>query len=272
MSSGVGWAVDLTMAFSKYVIRRAFGVGSMLALAGLVASGCALTAPEPGGTVHVADIINSVKCGLAEALQSEAGRRRLPGTIAQVELQLKVVDARSLGVNSPSTATPLVLGWFGPAVLPTLSGSNQQSFTVDTIIDLSYRLDAPNITACTAAGVDREDKFGFARWLGDIIAGLSKVSANGPKGSLDRLVYDANFAVTRSGSIGGSVQVVFLSASASADRSRADTQHLRIVISNSNAASGIATNAVDGAPVARGVPLKQVGPIPSLSASPPAQR
>jgi hypothetical protein len=247
-------------------------LGALAAIGALV-SGCALTAPMPGGTVHVADIINSVKCGLADALVSEAGRRRLPGTIAQVELQLKVVDARNLGVNSPSTATPLVLAWFGPSIIPTLSASNQQSFTVDTMINLTYRLDAPNISACNAAGVDRQDRFGFARWLGDIVAGLSKVSATGPRGSLDRLTYDANFAVTRAASVGGSINVVLLSASASADRARADTQRLKIVITNANAAAGIASSDPGAVPATRAaVPLKRIGPIPNLSSSPPAQR
>ena len=257
------------MAFGNQAIRRGLRVGSMLALAVGVLSGCALTAPEPGGTIHVADIINSVKCGLAEALNSEAGRRRLPGTIAQVELQLKVVDTRSFGASSPSA--PTIFAWFGPAILPTLSGTNQQAFTVDTIIDLTYRLDAPNVSVCSTAGIDTQDKFGFARWLGDILSGLSKVSPQGPKGSLDRIVYDAAFSVTREGSVGGSVKVVFIDAGASVSRSRADTQHLKIVITNSGAASGIASS-LDGAPVSRGVPLKQAGAIPNLSSSAPAQR
>ena len=237
-----------------------------LALAGSLAlNACALPAPEPGATVHVADIINSVKCGLADAMQSDAGRRRLPGTIAAVELQLKVVDTRTLGVSSPTATTGLViLSWLGPTVLPTLSASNQQSFTVDTTIDLTYKLDAPNVTVCAAPGVNLQDRFGFARWLGDIVAGLSKVSPNGPKGTLDKLTYDATFAVTRAGSVGGSVQVVFLSAGANADRNRADTQHLRIVISGPKSV----VSTVEGVPVT-GV---STGGVPSLSSSGAAPR
>ena len=245
------------MAFRRVAIGRALALGSMLAL-----TGCALTAPSPGDVVAVADIINSVKCGLAQALQSEAGQRRLPGTIATVELELKVVDTRSFGASSPSRIGPVIFAWYGPTVLPALSASNQQSFTVDTIINLTYRLDGPNVTVCTAAGVDTSDRFGFARWLGDVIAGLSKVSLQGPKGSLDRLTYDATFAVTREGSAGASVKVVFLDAGANISRSRADTQRLKIVISGPNA---VATSL-------EGTRASQSGPIQSLSRAPPAPR
>ncbi|HXF55196.1 MAG TPA: trypco2 family protein [Hyphomicrobiaceae bacterium] len=224
-------------------------------------AGCStLKAPEPGGVVQVADIINSVKCGLAEALQSEAGRRRLPGTIATVELQLKIVDTRSFGASSPSRG-PFVFAWQGPLVLPALSGSSEQSWAVDTTINLTYRLDAPNVTVCRADGVDRRDRFGFARWLADIIAGLSRVSLEGPRGSLDRLTYDATFAVTREGGVGGSLKVVFLDAGLEASRGRADTQRLRIVISGPNA---IATS-LDGVARSRSAPA-----IPNLSTARPS--
>jgi hypothetical protein len=224
-------------------------------------AGCAtLPVPEQADVVLVAEIINSVKCGLAQALQSEAGRRRLPGTIATVELELKLVDTRSFGASSPSRG-PFIFAWQGPLVLPSLSASSQQSWTVDTTINLTYRLDAPNVTLCRAEGIDTQDKFGFARWLGDVISGLSKVSLEGPRGSLDRLTYDATFAVTREGGAGGSVKVVFLDAGVNANRSRADTQRLRIVISGPNA---IATS-LDGATRARGALS-----IPSLSSARPA--
>ena len=255
------------MVFARTAVLRGLGLGCALGLAG-----CALTAPEPGGVIEVADIINSVKCGLAQALESDAGRRRLPGTIANVELQLKVADTRSAGINSPSTVGPVIIGWYGPLVIPTLTASNQQSFTVDTTINLTYKLDGANASVCAAAGVDTQDKFGFARWLGDVISGLSKVSLQGPRGSLDKLTYDATFAVTREGTAGGSVKVVFLSASASAGAGRADTQHLKIVITNATAASAIASSA-DGTPVVtRALTPAQVRAIPNLSASPPAQR
>jgi len=224
-------------------------------------AGCStLKPPEPAGVVQVADIINSVKCGLAEALQSEAGRRRLPGTIATVELQLKIVDTRSFGASSPSRG-PFVFAWQGPLVLPALSGSSEQSWAVDTTINLTYRLDAPNVTVCRVEGVDRHDRFGFARWLADIIAGLSRVSLEGPRGSLDRLTYDATFAVTREGGLGGSLKVVFLDAGLEASRGRADTQRLRIVISGPNA---VATS-LDGVARSRGAPA-----IPNLSTARPS--
>jgi hypothetical protein len=257
-------AIKLVSAFHKLPVWRVLGLGGCLAL-----GGCAgLTAGEPAATVHVADIINSVKCGLGHALQSEAGRRRLPGTIATVELQLKVVDMRTAGANSPSATGPVIFGWYGPLALPTLSAEYDQSFTVDTIIDLTYRLDGPNVSVCNAAGVDLQDKFGFARWLGDVVAGLSKVSPQGPKGSLDKLTYDATFAVTRSGSGGASVQIVFINAGASVGKTRADTQHLKIVITGPN---GIVSN-VAGISAVQGVSAKQVGPIPNLSTSAPAGR
>ena len=252
-------------------LARRQSIGIWLGLSCLAAvGGCALQAPEPGGVIHVADIINSVKCGLAEAMLSEPGQRRLPGTVATVELQLKVVDTRSFSASTPSASAPAVFPWFGPVVLPNLAGSNQQSFAVDTIIDLTYRLDAPNVQACNAPGVDRQDKFGFARWLGDIIAGLASVSLQGPKGSLDKLTYDATFAVTREGTVGGSVKVVFLTAGANLSGGRADTQHLKIVISSPNGA--VATTRDVSSGVVRAVPAKQLGPIPNLSSSPPAPR
>ena len=255
---------QLTMAFVRDLVGCTLALGSLVAL-----NACAsLTAPQPGNVIEVADIINSVKCGLAEALNSDAGRRRLKDTIANVELQLKIVDTRGFNASTPSGNAPRIFAWFGPTAIPLLSASNEESFAVDTTIDLTYRLDSANGSVCDAAGVDRQDRFGFARWLGDIISGLSKVSLQGPKGSLDKLTYDATFAVTRSGSAGGSVKVVFLSAGANVNRNRADTQHLKIVITGPNS---VATT-VDASGTTRTVPTKQVGPIPNLSASPPAQR
>ncbi len=231
----------------------------------MLMAACALRAPEPGDTIHVADIINSVKCGLAEAMRTDAGRRRLPGTIATVELQLKVADTRSASVNSPSVTGPVIFAWMGPSVLPTLSATTTQSFTVDTTINLTYKLDAPNTAACDAAGVDVTDKLGFARWLGDIVAGLSKVSPRGARGTLDRLTYDATFAVTRDAVAGASVKVVFVDVGANAGRGRSDTQRLKIVISGP---SGLAATpeSVSGM---RGTPS---GRIPSLSSSAPVSR
>lgn len=250
---------------SSWVRGVLVGAGLLLGL-----SGCALRAPEPSETVHVADIINSVKCGLAQALQSDAGRRRLPGTVASVELGLKVASTRTLSASSPSvSATGLVvLSWFGPTVLPSLSGSNAQSFVVDTTINLTYRLDAPNVTVCSAVGVDTQDRFGFARWLGDIIAGLSQVSRQGPRGTLDKLTYDATFAVTNEGTLGGTVKVVFVDAGASVARSRTDAQHLKIVITGPNA---VATG-LDTAPTGRSIKVGEAGGIPSLSSSGPVER
>lgn len=243
---------------------RKLAVWLWLGLAGSgfqMLAGCStLPVPEAAGVVLVADIINSVKCGLAQALQSEAGRRRLPGTIATVELQLKLVDTRSFGASSPSRG-PFIFAWQGPLVLPSLSASSEQSWTVDTTINLTYRLDAPNVAVCGADGIDTKDQFGFARWLADVISGLSRVSLQGPRGSLDRLTYDAAFAVTREGSAGGSVKVVFLDAGLNATRSRADTQRLRIVISGPNAI----VTSVDGSARARGTPA-----IPNLSSARPA--
>ena len=235
--------------------------------AGVILQGCTtLSAPQPGDVVHVADIINSVKCGLAEALQSEAGRRRLPGTIATVELSLKVVDSRAVNVNSPSPTGPVIFAWFGPSLLPTLNATDEQSFAVDTTINLTYKLDAPSYTVCQGTGVDKYDKLGFARWLGDVISGLSKVSLDGPRGNLDKLTYDATFAVARSASAGGSVQIVFLTAGATGSKSRADTQHLKIVISG---AAGIATSP-DVPPALRGALLRGTGPVQNLSTAKPA--
>ncbi len=240
-----------------------------LASCGLIAlPGCSLNAPQPSGVVHVADLINSVKCGLAQALMSDAGKRRLPGTIASVELELKVVDTRGFDASSPAASGPVILAWAGPLALPTLGATQQEGFTVDTTIDLTYKLDAPNVQTCSAEGVDAYDKFGFARWLGDVIAGLSKVSMQGPRGSLDKLTYDATFAVTRSRTAGGSLTVVFFNAGADTTRSRADTQHLRIVISGPNS---IASN-IGSPPTGAAKSAKPAGQIQNLSSSPPAAR
>lgn len=239
------------------------GLGLLLGL-----GGCAMRPPEAGTTVYVADIVNSVKCGLAEALQSEAGRRRLPGAIAEVELQLKVVDTRSNGVSSPSASAPVILGWYGPTALPTFSVSNQRSYTVDTTINLTYRLDAPNVSVCHAPGVNPNDKLGFARWLGDMIAGLSKVTRRGPRGRLDKLTYEATFAVTRARSAGASVRVVFIETGGNVGKSRADTQRLKIVISGPK---GVASS-YGAVPQRRGFSVRSSGGLPNLSGEQPAER
>jgi hypothetical protein len=112
-----------------------------------------------------------------------------------------------------------------------LSISNTQGWTVDTILDAAYRLDAGNQNVCRYVNLQDADPYGFSNWLGSELAGLSRVSLEPPRGTLNKLTYDATFAVTNAGSIGATLQVILLNGNISANRSRTDTQHLHIEIS-----------------------------------------
>lgn len=236
-------------------------------LAGLLSS-CASAPPRPQELVSTARLVNSVKCSFALALVAEQGLapeyQRLKGNVASFELQLKVVDKRTIG------------GGIGTGIVPWQGGLNfsrAQAWTVDTILNASYTLNADNARVCEAAGVKRdqkgelEDPFGFTRWLRDTIVDLSRVSLEKPTGQLDKLTYEALFGVTQAGGVEGSIKLAFLSGNLSANMSRDDLQRIKIVISG---APGVAKEpAKPGSPPTGG----GLGPMfvpPSLSSAVPA--
>lgn len=183
--------------------------------------------PRPQDIIPVSTVINSVKCGLAIATWREAigeyPYKRLTGNVATVQLQLKVVDTRTIGGSGKATG---IVAWQGGGISPYFSGSRANAWTVDTLLEASYELDATNTKVCAAAGIDiadtSTDNFGFANWLSDILVDLGNVSLDAPTGKLKSLTYDAAFALTEATTAGVGVQVAVFTADLNAAQNRGD--------------------------------------------------
>jgi hypothetical protein len=121
-------------------------------------------------------------------------------------------------------------GW-----LPSLTASDATTWTVDSQINLPYKLDGFNEAVCVAAKLDQQpDRYGFSKWLRNTLAAISRVAR--VENATDRtLLYDSNFGVTTSGGGGVSGVLVFVPVSANASLSRNDVQHLRVTVASKSA-------------------------------------
>jgi hypothetical protein len=184
----------------------------------------------------------------------------LTNQTATIKLELQTTDASnfSAGFNSsggssgapssgtlkssnPSTATASSTATtkssvisFG-SVVPSLSVSASASWVVNSTLVLAYDLDKYNSAVCNAAKLSEQDKFGFSVWLGDTLSALSRVSNIGSTSSRS-ITYDSNFGVTTGGTAGAAVSIIPISLNGGT--SRADVQHLNVVIGKPAPISG----------------------------------
>jgi hypothetical protein len=225
--------------------------GLLLVLLLITNSGCGFTPPAPQETVPVADIINSIICGVSASVAEEKAEQALDpsrpillsGQTATVFLDLKTVDTTNLsigvgGPGSPSGTTSgsaksqsSVVSYKGlGGWIPSLTASDATTWTVDSQINLPFQLDGFNSAACAAANLDLQpDRYGFSKWLSDTLVSTSRVTNIGSV--TDRkLIYDSNFGVTTGGGGGISGVLSFIPVSANASLSRNDVQHLKVTL------------------------------------------
>jgi hypothetical protein len=246
-----------------------FLAGAFVSIAASLQVGCsARVAPDTAELVAAADVINSVFCGLAIAKQNAQRLGMELPLYVKFTLELKVISADSVGIDigskssgggsggssgsgkSGSTAKTSVVASQGSLALPfvpSLSLADNQGWTVDTTLDLLFKLDNIKPAFCSAAQINPYlGKAGAASnalsiWIGNTVT--TAAATNGgfidPKSAevTRTFVYDATFSVTKSasGSVGFPLTIVPVTITPSASSSRNDVQHLSMVLSSDQA-------------------------------------
>jgi hypothetical protein len=205
---------------------------SVLAGAALIAGTCtSCTTPEPPDPtklVAVADVMNSVFCGLglfvnkAKDLAKQQGSADYP-LYAKLTLGLKVINSNSIGISAGqssdsgggsgrsgggsgssggsrsgggSVARTSVVAGATPAIVPSFGLSSTSGWTVDTVTELNFQLNKVNPAVCLSANVaptngdDSPSDFGLSNWLAHTLAVYAAANGSISGGYQD---YDSTF-------------------------------------------------------------------------------
>lgn len=114
--------------------------------------------------VPVADVLNSLKCGLSEAIVlDERGRSGLIGSTAKVELDANVVQ----GVDSSgkiSVGIPLAFSGLAGSITPNFGFTHSEVRTLNSSVDFDVFLTRSNPAICrqVVSGRDPDFRFGSA--------------------------------------------------------------------------------------------------------------
>lgn len=198
-------------------------------VAAISISGCATRqfAEVPNATpvVPLAGVINTLKCGVSNALASDTlGRTGLLNSTAVVTLDVDIVQGTNASGNI-SAGIPISVG----TVTPSFSASRESTLTNNTTVAFNIELRGNNPTACQAVAGKFQDA-GFSTWLGQVVAEIDTSVAGAPYASMQKYTYDSNFVVKKTGKAGLDFAIVPVKLGASFDSSRSDVQHIKIVM------------------------------------------
>lgn len=230
---------------------------AFLSTAGLAIAGCASThlQPDPDATpvVPLADVIGSMKCGLAYAISEDRDYRSgLVGGVAKVELDVNVVLGRTLK-GGLSAGIPIATG---ATVTPGFTFSNDKQTTNNSTIKFNFDMSEADTSICNTNIAHGKDA-GFSGWMASVVQDLSIAAAGAPKVSMQSYVYDSNFTITAKG--GGSLdfEIVPVKGNLSYDSSRQDIQHIIVTIDAVHIVGG---RVIRGKPVVKpgGKPFNQI--------------
>lgn len=207
------------------VISRALCAVSLLACAACGGGKDFVEAPEAVPVVPVSLVVNSLKCGLANAVSADKlNRSGLLRSKAKVTLSVNVVQVRTAN-GDISVGIPVSTG----TVTPKLSGSVDQTLTRNTKLEFVVNLATSDPAICKETGPAERDA-GFSLWLGQVVAGINLAVGGPPKASISKYTYESDFVLKKTGTLGAEVAIVPVKASASASSSRSDIQNLKIEI------------------------------------------
>lgn len=192
-------------------------------------AGCAGTLevqPSNVPVVPVEAVLNSLKCGLAEALVRDTRNRTgLQGAVAKIELDANVI----LGVDASgkiSVGIP-VFGGLG-SVTPSIGFTHSEVRTLNSSVDFDIHLDSRRSTIC--ARVVRGQDSGFSIWIGAVVASVNAAVGGPPHAQMKQYVYESDFTVKTGETAGVDVEIVPVKLSTSFGSSRSDVQHMKITI------------------------------------------
>ncbi|BCH07237.1 hypothetical protein MesoLj131c_14950 [Mesorhizobium sp. 131-3-5] len=250
------------------------GPGTALVVAvSLTLAGCASTHlqgdPDKTPVVPLADVIGSMKCGLAYAISEDRDYRSgLVGGVAKVELDVNVVLGRTLK-GGLSAGIPIATG---ATVTPGFTFSNDKQITTNSTVKFNFDMSEADPSICDT-NIARGRDAGFSGWMASIVQDLSMAAAGPPKVSMQSYAYDSNFTITAKG--GGSLdfEIVPVKGNLSYDSSRQDIQHIVVTIDAVHIVGG---RIVRGKPVVKpgAKPFNQIPdtPDPRVQPKPPRER
>ncbi len=196
---------------------------------GLLLSSCASKPPQPGDVVAASLVINSLKCGLAKSLVDASQRSGIKGSVAVVDLTLKVVTDQTVGGSVK--IEPAIVLYQGVTLGANLGGSSERKYTIDTHLKFDIKLKAASTAICKAVNNDpSRGDIGFAGWFQAILAEVDHAAAGEPLATIKGYSYDANFAVTNKENSGLDLSIIPIKISATQAYQRDDIQNIKITI------------------------------------------
>ncbi|MER8799913.1 MULTISPECIES: hypothetical protein [unclassified Mesorhizobium] len=181
--------------------------------------------PKSTPVVPLSGVINTLKCGISNALASDTqGRSGLLESVAVVGLNVNIVEGTTLS-GHVSAGIPISVG----SVSPSLTASREATLTNNSTIDFGIILSGYNELACQTVGGEYQDA-GFSLWLGQVVREVNVAVAGAPYAFIQKYTYDSNFVVKKSAKAGVDFEIVPVKLGGSIDSSRSDVQHINITI------------------------------------------
>jgi hypothetical protein len=215
-----------------------FGCAFGMALSGCVSAQDSAGRYNADNLVAVKDVIGSIKCGYASALDREIALaqqgqrvfRRLEGRVVQMELTLKLVDGSAAGADAKLGPFVSAATGAGVSILPKFGASVSRTHTIDTTIKSRLGLQHLEDDVCAAVSATGKLDESFSIWLATLIDGLDAYAGYSPAGIVDSVTYDGQFQVVRKANTGAEFTIAFVSASANASSERSDIQHIKMTV------------------------------------------
>lgn len=183
--------------------------------------------------VLVSDIVGSLKCAFAKALELEHNSGNVPrlkGQVAVIQLELKVVHNTEAKADLKAKGPAVLVLGSGGTVTPKLTGSLNRTSTIKTTVKGRLGLDHVDDEACSKTPSTAQARYRFELWLSNLVENLDLNAQVAPFGVVDQLVLDADFAVTGKSGLGGEFDIVFFGGTAELSDTRQDIQHLVLTI------------------------------------------
>lgn len=202
----------------------------------LLLGGCSVTPFEEESTATpiapVEVVINSLKCGLAQAIAlDEENRTGILGSTAKVHLAVNVVQGTN--VSAGTSAEGGIPIFSGASIIPSLSLASSRDRTINSFIDFNITTTDRSTSICQGVAVFQDS--GFSSWLKNVARGIVAARAGGPRAQIVGYEYESDFVVKQSASSSLGIVIAPIKVTGSAGYNRSDVQHLKVTLGAVNA-------------------------------------
>ena len=186
--------------------------------------------------IAVSDIVGSIKCAFALALDAERPEgaiKRLNGRVVDLQFIFQYVNTSNTKLDaSAQKSGPFVFALSGGigSVLPFFSGSDERSNTIITTVKARLGLEDYETNICEKVSSGVRQSYGFEHWLSTVIGGLDRNALEAPFGAVDSIVYDGSFGIVRKVGTGADFDVVFFKGRFGSELTRNDVQQIKMTV------------------------------------------